>query len=124
MNTVLECFGSQTDEKYTKPLLFVYAAVSPGALLQTLQDGFVLSTGLISENSSSFASFTDPAAVVVSPIVSVQLYNSALKPCSANVFFGLPKMGWGWFGMCGLANCVIFFPGVLSTRIPDLGLER
>ncbi|CAK9033729.1 Actin-fragmin kinase (AFK) [Durusdinium trenchii] len=47
-----------------------------GALLQTLQDGFALSLALISSDSSSFALFEEPPAVLTSPIVSVQLYTS------------------------------------------------
>eukprot|EP00913_Durusdinium_trenchii_P035164 g32896.t1 len=46
------------------------------ALLQTLQDGFALSLALISSDSSSFALFEEPPAVLTSPIVSVQLYTS------------------------------------------------
>lgn len=54
----------------------------PGALLQTLQDGFALSLALISSDSSSFALFEEPPAVLTSPIVSVQLYTSG-SVCSA-----------------------------------------
>ena len=47
-----------------------------GALLETLQDGFVLSLALIDSNSSLFEFFEAPPAVLASPMASVQLYTS------------------------------------------------
>lgn len=47
-----------------------------GDLLQGLGDSFVLSMGLINRNSNSFDFFEEPPAVLVSPIVSMELYNS------------------------------------------------
>eukprot|EP00438_Fugacium_kawagutii_P031854 Skav224107 [mRNA] locus=scaffold2427:7106:9707:+ [translate_table: standard] len=54
-----------------------YLGPCAGALLQGLGDSFVLSLGLINSNSSSFNFFEETPAVLVSPIVSVELYNSA-----------------------------------------------
>ena len=59
-------------------LLSARNSCRPGALLQTLQDGFALSLALISDDGSTFAFFEEPPSVLASPMVSVQLYTSCL----------------------------------------------
>lgn len=78
-------------------LSFSYQGVTvelPGALLETLQDGFVLSLALIDSNSSLFEFFEAPPAVLASPMASVQLYTSdglGVSQLAASLLVSFPR---------------------------------